>query len=299
MALRQFIKRNILEYFRNRSSVFFSLLSTIIVLLVMISFLANTAVDSTLMVMGEGSNQAQNIASRFTAIWTISGILVVNAVSISMTLIGKMVQDREYGRLNAFFVAPVSRIVYIVGYIISSIIVTLIMCLLIFVIGQIYIYSIGGEIISFINFIKFLIILLAIIFSSSAFVFLFATFIKNSSAYSGFITVMGTLIGFFAAVYIPYGAMHLLLKRLLKIMPTYHGSSALRQLLSANELKSFNISSGEMNEFSEYMGIVIKSGDYTLSMNEKVLFMSAVGLVLIIISSIILRSKRKSENIHI
>ena len=48
MILISFIKRNILLYFRDRISVFFSLLSTLIVLTLMIAFLGQGNIDSTI-----------------------------------------------------------------------------------------------------------------------------------------------------------------------------------------------------------------------------------------------------------
>lgn len=54
MILISFIKRNILLYFRDRISVFFSLLSTLIVLTLMIAFLGQGNIDSTIQVLGTG-----------------------------------------------------------------------------------------------------------------------------------------------------------------------------------------------------------------------------------------------------
>ena len=88
MILISFIKRNILLYFRDRISVFFSLLSTLIVLTLMIAFLGQGNIDSTIQVLGTGLKYEAVHASSLIIIWTIAGILVVNAVSISMTLVG-------------------------------------------------------------------------------------------------------------------------------------------------------------------------------------------------------------------
>ena len=82
MILISFIKRNILLYFRDRISVFFSLLSTLIVLTLMIAFLGQGNIDSTIQVLGTGLKYEAVHASSLIIIWTIAGILVVNAVSI-------------------------------------------------------------------------------------------------------------------------------------------------------------------------------------------------------------------------
>lgn len=295
MVLKQFIKRNIIIYFRDKISVFFSLLSTIIVLILMIAFLGDANVESTLMVFENDSAIAHEYASRLIAIWTISGIIVVNAVSISMSLIGNMVRDEESGRLVGFFVAPVNRAIFVAGYIISAIFVAFIMCLITFGISQIYLYLIGGEVVSLAIFIKTIVIILAIVFSSAAFLFLCATFIHSSSAYSGFSTVIGTLIGFFAAIYVPYGAMPSLIQKSIKFIPAFQGSSAIRELLTSKELDWFNAPAEIRKGYSEYMGMVVNIGNHTLTLVEKVIFMFAFGIMLALISSLLLMNKRKSE----
>ena len=148
MILISFIKRNILLYFRDRISVFFSLLSTLIVLTLMIAFLGQGNIDSTIQVLGTGLKYEAVHASSLIIIWTIAGILVVNAVSISMTLVGTMVRDEESGKISAFFVAPVKRGYYVAGYVIAAIIVSFIMCLLTLIIGVIYLGIANGSFIA-------------------------------------------------------------------------------------------------------------------------------------------------------
>lgn len=164
MILISFIKRNILLYFRDRISVFFSLLSTLIVLTLMIAFLGQGNIDSTIQVLGTGLKYEAVHASSLIIIWTIAGILVVNAVSISMTLVGTMVRDEESGKISAFFVAPVKRGYYVAGYVIAAIIVSFIMCLLTLIIGVIYLGIANGSFITAHDTLEILFALLAIIF---------------------------------------------------------------------------------------------------------------------------------------
>lgn len=42
--------------------------------------------------------------------WTVAGILVVNAVMVTLTVIGIRIQDEEKKRLQSFYAAPVKPV---------------------------------------------------------------------------------------------------------------------------------------------------------------------------------------------
>ena len=281
MILISFIKRNILLYFRDRISVFFSLLSTLIVLTLMIAFLGQGNIDSTIQVLGTGLKYEAVHASSLIIIWTIAGILVVNAVSISMTLVGTMVRDEESGKISAFFVAPVKRGYYVAGYVIAAIIVSFIMCLLTLIIGIIYLGIVFA--------------LLAIIFSSASFVFLCASFIHTNSAFNGLTTLLGTLIGFFAAIYVPYGNMPQTLKYIIRFLPAFQGASAIREIWMNQELQWFHCPSEIKTGYADYMGLTISFRNATLSPHMKILYMFISGLIFLGLATAILSRKRQQE----
>ena len=168
MLFVRFLKRNMLLYFRDKASVFFSFLSTIIVLALMITFLGEGNITTTLDALGVGVSGEKLHATCLVIIWTIAGIIVVNAVSIAMTLVGTMVRDEESHKMSAYFVAPVKRSVYVTGYVVAAVLISFLMCVLTFIIGEIYIYSIGGELVTAMEALQVLLIILAIIFSSAA-----------------------------------------------------------------------------------------------------------------------------------
>ena len=52
--------------------------------------------------------------------WTLAGILVVNAVTVALTVMQTMIQDEEKGSLFSFYVAPIKRTKVALGYILSA-----------------------------------------------------------------------------------------------------------------------------------------------------------------------------------
>lgn len=108
-------KRNCLVYLRDRSAVFFSFLSMLIVLGLMVIFLGSMNSESVLNVLQEygwegrdTSKDAEN-ATYLIQLWTLAGILVVNSVTVTLTVLGTMVQDETKKRAMAFYVTPVKR----------------------------------------------------------------------------------------------------------------------------------------------------------------------------------------------
>ena len=107
-------KRNCLVFLRDRSAVFFSLLSMLIVLMLMGIFLARMNVDSVTDLLNTygGVRDAaldKEHATQLVQYWTLAGILVVNSLTVTLTVIGTMISDQNEHRLESFYAAPVKK----------------------------------------------------------------------------------------------------------------------------------------------------------------------------------------------
>ena len=111
--IKAMTKRNLLIYFRDKGTVFFSVLSALIVLAIMVMFLGESSSSGLLEALNQyGSGAAEDNAknaSWMVQLWILGGILGINSVTVSMTAIGAMVEDEERGRLRSFYVTPASR----------------------------------------------------------------------------------------------------------------------------------------------------------------------------------------------
>ena len=128
-------KRNCLLYLRDKSAVFFSMLSMLIVLGLMVIFLGNMNSEAVLNIIETYGNRAVTEADRENAayliqMWTLAGILLVNAVTVTLTVLGGMVVDETQKRIMAFYVTPVKRLYLALGYILSAWMIGSGMCLL-------------------------------------------------------------------------------------------------------------------------------------------------------------------------
>src|SRR5208283_4812582 len=96
--------RNIRIYVRNRTSVFFSFLSVIIIIALYVLFLGKVQVDGIRKAVGDIQGIRPLVDS-----WIMAGLLSVNAVTITLGVLGTMVFDIEYKRFPDFVVSPISR----------------------------------------------------------------------------------------------------------------------------------------------------------------------------------------------
>ena len=138
MKMMKFIsltRRNCLVFLRDRAAVFFSLLATLIVLMLMGVFLGNMNEESVVNLLKEygGVRDAaldQAHARGLVQYWTLAGILVVNAVTVTMSVIGNRVTDISEGKLASLYSAPVNRSMIALSYVVSAVLIGIFMCVL-------------------------------------------------------------------------------------------------------------------------------------------------------------------------
>ncbi|MFA5409056.1 MAG: ABC transporter permease, partial [Bacilli bacterium] len=195
-------KRNLLLFFRNKSEVFFSFLSVIIILGLYVLFLSDLQVLNI-------ENEVGKIAGVKALVnsWVMAGLIAVSTVTLSLGALGRMVADRQNNSLNDFLVAPVKREQIFLSYILSALIITMILSIMLIAIAQIYISSSGGQILSLIGILEVLGITFLCTLSSSLLMLFIISFIRNEQSYSLVSTIVGTLIGFVTGAYIPIGIL--------------------------------------------------------------------------------------------
>ena len=298
MTLLYLIKRNIFVYARNRANVFFSLLSMLIIIGLMAIFLGDMNVENVINLLNQYGGVRDTVADRenakqFVLLWTLAGIIVVNTVTITLSMVGFMVEDEDQKRLSSFYVSPVNRAIFVMGYILAAVVMGLIMCILTLMLGQVYVLLTGGTLLKFVQVIHILLIILLNVFMSSSLVFFIVNFVHSTSAFSGLSTIIGTLVGFLSAIYLPMGTLPSNVQNILKSLPLLHGCSLMRDALTRDILiATFQNCPNELiDEFKEYMGISINMGNQAISNQFKVAFLLISGIILIIVSAMIQRKR--------
>lgn len=295
-------RRNCLVFLRDKGAVFFSLLSMLIVLMLMGVFLGNMNEENVVNLLKEYGgvrdfSRDEAHARELIQYWTLAGILVVNAVTVTLTVIGSRVADVSEGRLSSLYSAPVSRGLIALSYVASAVLIGIIMCMLTLGIALCYIGATGGTLLNAgaLGRIFLLIVLNVCVFT--VIMYFFALFVKSSSAWSGIATVVGTLVGFVGAIYLPMGSLPSGVASVLKYIPVLHGASLLRKACCGQALETaFAGTPGELlAEYSEYMGIQVKMGENTADSLFQALFLTACGIIAFILIVLVQKKKDISD----
>ncbi|MBQ7067061.1 MAG: ABC transporter permease [Lachnospiraceae bacterium] len=285
----QLVKRNSLMYLRDKSSVFFSMLSMLIVLGLMVVFLGNMNRDNVVNLLSEyGEDRNTDIdmenAEHLIEMWTVAGILVVNAVMVTLTVIGTRIQDEEKKRLQSFYVAPVKPVKIALGYIFSALFIGTIMCILTLAVAEAYIFFKGGSILNLKETLTVIGLILLNVFLYSCILFFVGMFVKSDSAWSGFGTVIGTLVGFVGGIYLPVGFLPEKVQNVLKALPVLHGNAMMRDIFTKRALEETfaGIPKEVVTEYKNYMGITVEVGGEVVSLEIQVAFLLGFAIIMII-----------------
>lgn len=294
-------KRNCLIFVREKSAVFFSVLSMLIVLGLMVLYLGRMNSISLVNMLAEFGGERDTVkdeenAAYLIRLWTLAGILVVNAVTVTLTVTGTMVQDETEKRIMAFYVTPVSRLKLSLGYILASWLVGFGMCLVTLTAGEGYFLIQGYPLLAPDNLIKLCGMIALNTFTFSALGYLLALFVHGAKAWSGMLTIIGTLVGFVGGIYLPMDSLSEQVRNVLKCLPVIHGASMMRKVCTDEAIRvtfeGLPDVAGDM--FREAMGITLTAGagEDIITLGGQVCILLLYAIIAIIIA-VLLNRRRK------
>ncbi|MDD2621285.1 MAG: ABC transporter permease [Syntrophomonadaceae bacterium] len=269
--MMNFAKRNIMIFFKDRSAVFFSLLSVFIIIGLYVLFLGDVWVSSL-----PGIDNAKYLMNS----WIVAGLLAVTSITAAMGAFGIMVEDKTKKIAKDFYASPLKRSSIIGGYLLSSLFIGVIMSIVALVLGEIYIIASGGELLPAVVVLKLIGVLMITCLANTALVCFMVSFFNSQNAFTTASTIIGTLIGFITGIYLPIGNLPEAVQLVIKIFPLSHGAALLRQIMMDEPISAAfaNVPSGYIEGFKEAMGVVYRFGDYTVTpwVSLEVLILTAV-----------------------
>ena len=281
-----FTRRNLLVFFKDKSSVFFSLLSVFIIIGMYALFLGDVWTSS----------MSDLVGVRFLMdSWIVAGLLAVTSVTTTMGAFGIMVEDKSKKLIKDINSAPISRASIAGGYILSAFIIGVIMCLVTLVLSELYILSNGGTLIGGMALLKVLGLILLSTFSNTTLVLFFVSFFKSNNAFATASTIIGTVIGFLTGIYLPIGQLPNAVQWVIRVFPPSHSAVLLRQVMMAEPLAATfaGIPAEYMESFKETMGVVFKFGDTTVTPLMSMGILVVSGLIFLGLSILNLSRKKK------
>lgn len=293
--------RNLKQYFRDRGAVFFSLLSMVIVICLMLFFLGDMNVDNMKSLLssfpGRDTGNDVSYAELVVLTWTCAGILSINAVTVTQAVYSVMIKDRVNGKLNSFYTSPVSRTVIAGSYIAAAWVASLIVCTITLVVTEAYCVTKGLQVFSAINHVKLIGMIMVNSFAYASIMYLAALLARTEGAWSGIGTVVGTLVGFLGGIYIPIGTLADAVQMIMKCTPVIYGTAMFRSTMMQEVLdQAFHgVPDEVVREYRDVMGIDLTFFDRSITGREEWLILLVCGILFLLIGVWVLRFSKKTD----
>jgi ABC-2 type transporter superfamily protein len=240
------IKRNILLFFKDWQSILFSLLTSIIVLVLYLLFLKGTFVVAINKEMeqypGPASMVSETDIDMFANLLLLTGILGSAMISVPFSCITTLVRDRANKVDYDILATPLKRGQIIFAYFVSAVLSSTLLTGIILTIGLVGIRMQGNIYLNASQVIKaFSIVALGSI-SASAIFMIIVLFFKTVSACEAFFGILSAASGFVIGAYIPISQFSNGVQTVCNLFPASQITIMLRNILLNGLLEHINTS---------------------------------------------------------
>ncbi len=284
--MKYMVKRNLLIFFRDKGSVFFSLLGVLIIIGLYVLFLGDMMVKS----LGDLPGARFLMDS-----WIMSGLLAVTPVTTSLGAMGVVIEDKKYGMYKDFSASPLKRNALYGGYLISGFLISLILSLVTFFLAEIYIVIYGGELLTAAAAGKTLAMILLTTAFSSIMMFYMVSWFKSVNAFSAASTVIGTLMGFLTGIYIPVGTLPSSIQTVVKLFPPSHAAVLFRRIMmeQAERITFAGAPAENLEAFHLELGAAFQVGKKVLSPSASLIYILVFSGVFLVLTMIKITRKER------
>lgn len=265
-----FTKRNLLLFFKDKQTVFFSLLTSIIVLVLYLLFLKATFVNSMHSAINKYPGLISLISEReintFTNLILLTGILGSAMITVPYSCLTTLVMDRENKVDYDILATPLKRGQIILSYFVSAAVSSVILTSGILVVGLIIIglqgeiYLGGNQILQ-----AFGVVAVGSV-SATAALMIVMLFFKSVNASGAFGGILSAVSGFVIGAYIPISQFSDSVQTVCNIFPASHVTIILRNVLINGQLSHINESLGGVDQ-----GMFVASMKNLFSFKAKIL----------------------------
>ena len=286
------IKRNLLLFFKDWQSILFSLLTSIIVLVLYLLFLKGTFVAAINKEMepypGLASVVTEKDIDMFANLLLLTGILGSAMISVPFSCITTLVRDRANKVDYDILATPLKRGQIIFAYFVSAVLSSTLLTGIILAIGLVGVGLQGDTHLNGIQFVKaFAVVALGSI-SASAIFMIIVLFFKTVSACEAFFGILSAASGFVIGAYIPISQFSNEIQTLCNLFPASQITIMLRNILLNGLLENINRSLAGTDQgmfvlsLKEYFSFQAKLFNGYLDMNKMLGYILGVILFCIV-----------------
>ncbi|MFJ7734888.1 ABC transporter permease [Lysinibacillus sp. NPDC097287] len=289
-AFLSLVSRNNKVFRRDKTQVFFSLLSVIIVIALYAIFLQKMQIDAIEQVAKATPEMVTMVNE-----WLVAGLLSMMAVTTTLAAFGITVKDIETKATADFLTAPVSRATIQLSYVANAFLIGLAFSFVALIGCEIFIVATGGSLLSFANFFKVFAILLLSVTLASIFNVFLVQFVNTQNAFSTLGTLLGTGIGFLCGVYVPVGVLPSFAQNLVMYFPISHTTVLLRDAFMQNSITTVfeGAPSSTVEAYKVNYGVIYDINGHLLSSTTSIIIILVSIVVLATLSIMIFKKKNK------
>lgn len=225
--LRSLIKRDTKLFFKDKGMFFTSLITPVILLVLYATFLANVYKDSFTGAIPAAFPVDDGLIDGCVGGQLFSSLLAVSCITVAFCSNMLMVQDKVNGTRNDLTITPVKSWALAMGYYLSTLITTLIICYVAMGVCFIYIKITGWYMTA-----SDVLLIMLDIFLLSLFGTAISSIINLFLSTQGQISAVGTVVsagyGFICGAYMPISQFSEGLQKVLSFLPGTYGTSLLR-----------------------------------------------------------------------
>jgi len=299
------IKRNLLLFFKDWQSILFSLLTSIIVLVLYLLFLKGTFVSAMQSAMeqypGLVSMIAETDIDMFANLLLLTGILGSAMISVPFSCITTLVRDRANKVDYDILATPLKRGQIIFAYFVSAVLSSTLLNGFILAIGLVGVSLQGDTHLNGIQLVKaFAVVALGSI-SASAIFMIIVLFFKTVSACEAFFGILSAASGFVIGAYIPISQFSNGVQTVCNLFPASQITIILRNILLNGLLEHINTSLAGTDQgmfvlsLKEYFTFQAKLFNGYLDMNKMLEYILGV-ILFCIVAQIVIYSVSYKKN---
>lgn len=263
-------RRNLLIFFKDKPAILFSMLTSLIVLVLYLLFLKGTFEDAFDTAVSEAGNLSMLIKSEdismFVKVTLLVGMMGTSMITVPYSCLTTIVKDRENKIDYDISATPIKRWQIILSYFTAASISACIMTGILLTIGLVILNTDGGMMLNAEDILKvYGIVILGSVSATGIFMTLML-FFKTSQSAGAFFGMLSAAAGFMIGAYIPISQFSEGVQTFCNLFPATHVTVAVRNALMSGVMESFETSIGGLDN-----GMFIKTIEDTFSFNARML----------------------------
>ena len=287
--------RNIKNYIRDKSAIFFSFLSVLILFFLYVLFIGKNmkaGLDNSFYY--SGFNVSQESIRLFVDSWMVAGVVAIGCITVANGSLHNLVHDTTSNKYVDFYVTPTNRLTIILSYLLGTVAITFVMSLAMFLITYFYMLISGMSALPFITVLVTIGLILLSCFSASMIMLTFSLLIKSDSAYSAISTVLGVVVGFATGGYMPVSLFPKFISNFCVLIPGSSSVALIRNYYMEASFASLSetVPQNVIDNLYENYGLELHLGNWNVPEYVMVLYLILSIFVFLGIAYLIVNNRK-------